>query len=259
MTPAAPSIPEQQHWDPDRYRAQAGFVAELGLPVVDWLAPQAGERILDLGCGEGALSAKLVALGCTVVGVDASPDQIARAQAEGLDARVVDGHDLDFQGEFDAVFSNAALHWMKRDPDAVIAGVARALKPGGRFVAECGGAGNVEAIRAALHKALTARGLDPAPLDPWYFAAPEDYAARLRAQGFTVERMEHFARPTPLPGDVTGWLATFAESFLKAVPAEAREGLLADVRAEVAPVLRAPDGSWQADYVRLRFSATLSN
>lgn len=263
-SPAAPPADQprtaDQHWDPARYRAEAGFVAELGLPVVDWLSPVAGERILDLGCGEGALTAKLAALGCTVVGVDASPDQIATARAEGLDAHVMDGQALTFEHEFDAVFSNAALHWMKRDPDAVIAGVARALKPGGRFVAEFGGAGNVATIRDALHAELTARGVDPATRDPWYFPTAEAYAARLEARGFAVERIELFARPTPLPGDVTGWLATFAESFTNALPEGDRPATLAAVRARVADRLHDPaSGDWQADYVRLRVAARLTD
>ena len=124
-----------QHWDPQRYRRNAGFVAELGLPVLELLAPQAGESILDLGCGEGALTQKLVAAGCRVVAVDASAEQIAQARAEGLDAHVADGQALDYENCFDAVFSNAALHWMTR-AEAVIDGVWRALKPGGRFVGE---------------------------------------------------------------------------------------------------------------------------
>ena len=135
----------RQHWDPERYSRVAGFVPALGQPVVDLLAPKPGERILDLGCGDGPLTLKLQELGAHVVGVDASPDQIAAAQRLGLDARVVDAHDLRLPPAFDAVFSNAALHWMKK-PDAVIAGVWRALKPGGRFVGEMGAAGNVGTV-----------------------------------------------------------------------------------------------------------------
>src|SRR5580658_8886694 len=137
---------QAQTWDPERYARNARFVADLGAPVVELLAPRAGERILDLGCGDGVLSAKLAAMGCNVIGVDASPAQIQATQKLGVEAQVVDAEHLNFEAEFDAVFSNAALHWM-RNPDAVINGVWRALKPGGRFIAECGGAGNVEAVR----------------------------------------------------------------------------------------------------------------
>jgi trans-aconitate methyltransferase len=136
----------QQHWDPARYQRNAGFVAALGQPVVELLAPRSGERILDLGCGDGALT-EVLARDARVTGVDASAEQVGAARARGLDAHVADGTRLGFAAEFDAVFSNAALHWM-RDPDAVIDGVWRVLKPGGRFVGECGGAGNVATVRA---------------------------------------------------------------------------------------------------------------
>ena len=132
-----------QSWDPDAYARNARFVSDLGAPVVELLAPLAGERILDLGCGDGALTIKLVELECEVVGVDASAPQVEAARRLGLDARVADGARLGFNAEFDAVFSNAAIHWMK-PPDDVIASVWRALRPGGRFVGEFGGHGCVE-------------------------------------------------------------------------------------------------------------------
>lgn len=245
-----------QHWDPERYRSNAGFVAELGMPVVDLLAPKPAERILDLGCGEGALTARLVALGCSVVGVDASPDQIAKARSEGLDVRVVDGQALDFDHEFDAVFSNAALHWMT-DPDAVIAGVKQALKPGGRFVGEFGGHGNVARLRTALRVALANRGIDSDRYDPWYFPTPDDYAAKLDAHGFSVTSIELIPRPTPLPGDVSGWLDTFGESFLNALDADDRAEAVAEIRETLRPHLVDERGTWIADYVRLRFAAIL--
>ena len=246
-----------QHWDPDRYRQNAGFVAELGMPVVDLLAPQRGERILDLGCGDGALTAKLVAMGCAVTGCDASEAQIRKAREEGLDAHVMDGQTLTFDREFDAVFSNAALHWMKK-PDAVIAGVEKALKPGGRFVGEFGGAGNVQTLRTALRTAVAVHGVDPDEADPWYFPTVEDYRTRLEAAGFAVRSIELIDRPTPLPGDVDGWLATFGESFLNRLDPAIRGETVAALRASLRPVLTDPNGVWIADYVRLRFSAVLA-
>ena len=137
-----------QSWDPERYARTAGFVPEFGVAVLGLLAPRSGERILDLGCGDGSLTEKIIEAGVSVLGVDASAEQVAAAQARGVDARVVEGQSLDFEGEFDAVFSNAALHWM-RPPERVAAGVRRALKPGGRFVGEMGGKGNIEAIIGA--------------------------------------------------------------------------------------------------------------
>lgn len=247
-----------QSWDPDRYARNARFVADLGMPVVELLDPAPGERILDLGCGDGALTVKFVEMGCDVVGVDGSAEQIEAARALGLDARVADGQDLDFEAEFDAVFSNAALHWMRRDPDAVIRGVVRALKPGGRFVGEMGGSGNVGAIRAALEAALVRRGIDPAPLCPWYFPTPEDYKTKLESAGLTVDRIELIPRPTPLPTRMADWLDTFGESYLSGVDESERAAVKEEVSAALAPDLRdAETGNWTADYVRLRFSARL--
>jgi trans-aconitate methyltransferase len=244
-----------QTWDPERYERNARFVSDLGQPVVDLLAPRAGERILDLGCGDGVLTEQLVALGCRVVGVDGSPAQVAAARAKGLDAHVMDGQALGFENEFDAVFSNAALHWMKRADD-VIAGVHRALRPGGRFVGELGGEGCVAIIRAALIAALDRRGIDGEALDPWYFPDVASYSRRLESGGFAVRWIALIPRPTPLPGDVTGWLETFAESFTGALSADERPEFLAEVREALRPALCDAAGNWTADYVRLRFAAT---
>ena len=255
--PSSSAVPGErvvdQRWDPGRYQQHAGFVAVLGAPLFDMLAAKPGERILDLGCGDGALTEKIAAV-ATVVAVDASADQIRAARARGLDARVTDGSSLAFETEFDAVFSNAALHWM-RDPDAVIAGVWRALKPGGRFVAECGGAGNVQMIKESLVAALDRRGLDGRAAIPWYFPAPEDYRARLERRGFRVETIALIPRPTPLPGPLGDWLDTFAESFLAAVPPAERPALKREVEAELRPKLVDAAGVWVTDYVRLRFAA----
>lgn len=244
-----------QAWDPERYARHARFVSELGQPVLDLLAPRPGERILDLGCGDGVLTERLVAAGCRVVGVDGSPAQVAAARARGIDAHVTDGQALTFEDEFDAVFSNAALHWMKR-ADHVIAGVRRALRPAGRFVGEMGGRGCVEAIRSALIAGLERRGIDGTALDPWYFPDVPEYRARLEAARFRVDYIALLPRPTPLPGDVTGWLETFAECFTGALPTADRAAYVAEVREALRPLLCDASGAWTADYVRLRFAAT---
>ncbi len=243
-----------QDWDPARYAANARFVSELGAPVLELLAPRAGERILDLGCGDGALTEKIAARGADVVGVDASADQVAAARARGLDARVADAQALPFVGEFDAVFSNAVLHWV-RDQSAMMASVHRALKPGGRFVGEMGGAGCIQTIRAALHEALRARGIDPESIDPWTYPTEDEYTTLFHQRGFVVRDISRFPRPTPLPGDVTAWLETFAGAFLHAVPPDVRQDLLADVRDRVKPTLYEEGRGWTADYMRLRFFA----
>jgi SAM-dependent methyltransferase len=243
-----------QTWDPERYARNARFVADLGLPVVDLLAPQPGERILDLGCGDGVLTERLVAAGCTVVAIDGSAAQVEAARRRGLDARVMDAQALTFEAEFDAVFSNAMLHWVRRSADA-IAGVWRALRPGGRFVAEFGGHGCVETIRAALVAALERRGLDGRAADPWDFPTVDDYRGRLERQGFAVREIALIPRPTPLPGDVGGWLETFAESFTAALPPAERPAYVAEVVEALRPRLYDAGGRWTADYVRLRFAA----
>lgn len=246
--------PGSQSWNPERYAKNAAFVAELGRPVLELLAPRPGERILDLGCGDGVLTRRLADAGASVVGVDASPEQVAAALQLGLDARVMDGAELDFENEFDAVFSNAALHWMGR-PSAVIANVRRALKAGGRFVGEMGGEGNVEAIWRALRDALARRGIDGDALFPWYFPAAAEYRRCLEEAGFAVRSMDLVPRPTALPTGIEGWLETFAESFLSALPEAARPAFLEEVRDRLEPHLKGADGRWIADYVRLRFAA----
>jgi trans-aconitate methyltransferase len=244
-----------QTWDSKTYAENARFVSDLGMPVVEWLNPKAGERILDLGCGDGALTVKLQEFGCEVMGIDSSPDFINSAKSLGLDARLLDGHHLHFNSEFDAVFSNAALHWMKQ-PDQVIAGVWQSLKPGGRFVGEFGGYGNVSTIEAALHTALKKRGIDPDTFNPWYFPTIEDYQARLEARGFRVNKIILIPRLTPLPTDIRGWLSTFANPFTAAIETSKRDFFLEEVIDSLEPALCDASGQWFADYVRLRFSAS---
>ncbi|WP_417520076.1 class I SAM-dependent methyltransferase [Minwuia sp.] len=247
---------QSQDWLSDRYQTNAGFVPVLGQPVLELLDPRPGERVLDLGCGDGFLTEKLVAAGCDVVGIDAGADMIRVAQSKGLNAHVADGHHLSFDAEFDAVFTNAALHWMLQ-PKKVIDGVRRALKPGGRFVGEFGGHGNVAACRTAMIAVLNARGIDGAAQSPWYFPTPAEYGSLLTSAGFSVHTADLIPRPTPLPTDVGGWMDTFGEAFFKALPASDR----AAARSEAVDLLRSSlcdsEGKWTADYVRLRFSASL--
>ena len=250
------AISPVQRWNPEQYAENARFVSNLGMPVVELLSPQPGERVLDLGCGDGALTVKLLNFGCEVVGVDSSPEMAAVARALGLDAKVMEGQTLQFDNEFDAVFSNAALHWMKK-PETVIRSVWCALKPGGRFVGEFGGYGNVSTIVTAIESTLTSRGL--AVSSPWFFPSPEEYRKLLEAGGFVIQNIDLIPRPTPLPGDVGGWLETFAQPFTAVLPAAERQAFLAEVVEALRPVLCDANGNWEADYVRLRFSATKPN
>ena len=254
MTPSLST--SSQQWNAAAYADHAHFVPALGQAVLDLLQPQSGERILDLGCGDGALTEKLVASRAQVVGVDSSPDMIRAALQRGLDARVMDVRALVFDNEFDAVFSNAVLHWIKDDPDMPIGSAFRALKTGGRFVGELGGHGCVAAITVALVASLERRGVkDAASWIPWYFPTVKDYEVRLRRAGFVPRSVQLIPRPTPLPTGMRGWLNTFANPFCAALPSEERGAFLDEVTALLKPVLCDADGHWTADYIRLRFAA----
>ena len=246
-----------QNWNSESYAQNARFVTDLGAPVLALLDPRPGEHILDLGCGDGVLTGKIADLGCKVVGVDSSPDFVAAAKNLGLDIIEKNAADLDFGPSFDAVFSNAALHWMK-DADAVISGVARALRPKGRFVAEFGGHNCVKIIQTALIDELDRRGYDGQGANPWYFPTVEDYGARLAAGGFDVRYIALIPRPTPLPGDIMGWLTTFSGCFTSVMPNAERADYLECVRQRIKPHLCDAQGNWTADYVRLRFAAHLT-
>ena len=245
-----------QTWNASRYAANAAFVPALGQPVLDLLQPRPGERILDLGCGEGVLTEKLGATGAEVVGVDSSPGMVAAALERGLDARVMDATKLTFDQEFDAVFSNAALHWIKDDPDAAIVGAYRALRRPGRFVGEMGGHGCVAAINLALIVGLEKRGIKNAVrVCPWYFPTVDDYVGRLERAGFVTESVQLIPRPTPLPAGMRGWLETFANPFCAALPEDQRGDYLDEATKMLSSVLCDETGRWTADYMRLRFTA----
>ena len=245
----------QQRWFADRYAANARFVSDLAEPLIELLAPQKGELVLDLGCGDGALTKLVFDSGATVIGADASFDQVAACNKLGVPSVAMDGHNLAFNEVFDAILTNAALHWMI-SPDDVINGMWAALKPGGRLVGEMGGAGNIATIIRALTEALTRRGLQDKIVFPWFFPKEEDYRRRLESRGFNVDYIELIPRPTPLPGELAAWLDTFGEQFVFLVPANEREGFKEEVAQMVRSELFEPHGRWVADYVRLRFSAT---
>jgi len=248
-------VSQNTSWNPESYARNARFVSDLGEPLLPLLAAKPGELVLDLGCGDGALTEKIAALGCSVLGVDMSFAQVEASRRLGLRALVMDGRQIGFKQNFDAVFTNAALHWMKQ-PEKVIAGVRDCLKPGGRFVGEFGGQDNVEKIRSALHAGLRRRGIDPLMIDPWYYPSPEEYSQLLVAAGFTVAYIELIPRPTKLPGGILDWLGMFAQPFIKAVSETDRECYLKEVFGDLESSLRDKEGNWFADYARLRFAAS---
>ncbi|TMJ19565.1 MAG: methyltransferase domain-containing protein [Alphaproteobacteria bacterium] len=244
-------------WSPTDYARNAAFVPALGDEALRLLNPQPGELILDLGCGDGALTQRIVEAGASVIGIDSSQEMVEAARARGIDAFVGDAEAMDLGrfGAFDAVFSNAALHWML-DADAVASGVFKALRPGGRFVGEMGGEGNLLALRGALRDELSMRGYEMPEQDPAWYAGIEEFTRLYCVAGFSEVRAELIGRPTPLPGGVAEWVRTFRAGVMDVamVPEWERDDIAAAVEARVAPALRRPDGTFCADYVRLRFA-----
>ena len=249
----------RQNWDPETYGREGAFVHRLAGGVVEWLNPQAGERILDLGCGDGQLTSQLASMGARVTGVDASEAMVEAARARGVDAEQGTAERLPFPAEeFDAVFSNAVLHWV-RGQDEMMGEVRRVLKRGGRFVAEMGGHGNVAAIHVAFRAVLGRHGYADREEGVNYYPTPKAYLARLERHGFAVERIELIPRPTPLgEGGMAGWLNTFRRGVLDGLPIEIRQSVIDDTCALLSNALQDEDGRWVADYVRLRFIARIA-
>ncbi len=247
---------QRQSWSPDTYQENARFVSDLGNAVLNWLSPQAGERILDLGCGDGALTKRIAQAGVDVTGVDTSDELLSAARAQGLDVRWMDGHNLSFDHEFDAVFSNAALHWMLK-PGEVVDGVRQALKPGGRFIGEFGGHGNVSTIITAMRAAARIHGGNEELAGPWFYPTTEEYRDLLTGRGFDVRRISLIPRPTPLRTGIRGWLMTFRKPFFEQYDESVQPAILDEVESLLAHTLRDKSDNWTADYVRLRFEARL--
>jgi len=245
-----------QIWDTQAYEKNGAFVHGMAGGVLEWLAAQTGEHILDLGCGDGQLTQRIAASGAHVVGADASAEMVAVARSRGVDAVQAPAELLPYpDSQFDAIFSNAALHWV-RDQDAMMAQVHRVLKPGGRFVAEMGGHGNVAAIQVAFMAVLTRHGYGDREEGVNYYPTPRAYTSRLERHGFHVEQMALIPRPTPLAeSGMAGWLRTFRRGVLDGLPETLRETVVEETVALLAPVLRDEEGNWTGDYVRLRFIA----
>ena len=248
-------------WSAADYAQNASFVPELGAAALQLLAPRPGEMILDVGCGDGALTAKIAEAGARVIGLDSSPEMVEAARARGIDAFLADAETLDLAqqserfGQFDAVFSNAALHWML-DPDAVASGIFSVLKDGGRFAGEMGGAGNLAILRRGIREELTGRGYTLPDEDPQWYPAVEEFTRLYCVAGFTEVQAQRVDRPTDLPTGIQGWVKTFRSGWLDVamVPDWARDDVAAAIEARLAPELGKPDGTYFADYVRLRFT-----
>jgi SAM-dependent methyltransferase len=216
------------------------------MAALDLLDPKQGERILDVGCGDGVLTKRIAERGATVTGIDNSLDMIRAAHANGVDALVVDSADMHFDREFDAAFSNAALHWML-DKNAVAAGIFRALKPGGRFAGEMGGAGNLKMLREALDEELVIRGYAPPVEASNWYASADDFASVYEAAGFDHIDARLIDRPTPIERGIAAWVTTFRKGWLD------RAGVPEEERGEIGAAVAGRFQSNVADYVRLRF------
>lgn len=242
-------------WRAELYTSVGAFVPALGDAILGALAPQPDERILDVGCGDGALTLRIAEAGARVVGIDADPTLVAAARQRGLDIVFGDAAEMSFESEFDAVFSNAALHWMLRVDDVAQA-MYCALRPGGRLAVEFGGFGNIAAIRTALKAVLSSHGYEP-PADQFYPTA-EQYAEVLTAAGFVDIETVIVPRPTPLTAGLAVWLETFRGGLFDHL------GIFNAHRAEIIesvvdllnPALQDSTGLWWADYVRIRVFAT---
>lgn len=233
-------------WDAADYAKVGSFVAELGQAALDLLDPKPGERILDIGCGEGSLTWKIVQRGATVTGIDNSLEMIHAARAKGLHVLLLDAAEMRFDSEFDAAFSNAALHWML-DTERVAAAVFHALKAGGRFAGEMGGQGNIARLQEAVDEEMILRGYAPPADGKNWYPSPDEFAAVYEAAGFTEIDARLIDRPTPLQHGVAQWVTTFRRGWLER--AGVPEGEWSAIGAAVAERF----GSDTADYVRLRF------
>ena len=248
-----------QSWQSDFYDRKLDFVSELGRGMVDLLAPKRGETILDLGCGTGDLTHEIAKSGAAVIGIDLSADMIeaARRKYPGIDFRIGDGERFSLERPVDAVFSNAALHWMSR-PERVIRCVRDALKPGGRFVAEFGGKGNVGTVVDAIIRVLRRDfGMEVADRNPWYFPSIGEYSALLERQGFRVVYAAHIDRPTRMKDGGDGlrlWIRGFADFFFEGLGEREKETAIAAIESETRDALFR-DGAWHIDYKRLRVMA----
>jgi trans-aconitate methyltransferase len=251
----------QDFWNSALYEGNHAFVWQYGESLLKLLAPKAGERILDLGCGTGQLTEKIAESGAFVQGIDSSLSMIAQARSNysQIDFAVADARDFQVDEPLDAVFSNAVLHWIK-EPDAVINCVKKALKPGGRFVAEFGGKGNVEAIVRAILSVLSEIGCEePEALNPWYYPSIGDYAGLLEKQGFEVGYAVLFDRPTRLECGKFGmanWIEMFAGGFFVGLSEEVRSQVIKAVEERLRSTQYC-DGNWIADYRRIRIVATI--
>jgi len=241
-------------WNADNYNKHADFVSNLAFPVVDLLNPQENERILDLGCGDGTLAVEIEKFSTKVVAVDLSESMVEKTKEKSIEAYIMSATELPYENEFNAVFSNAVLHWVK-EPETAIRKISNALKTNGRFIAEFGGYGNIKYLTDAMQEVFDKNKEYGEFNNPWYFPKDTDYKQMLEANGFEVEYIELIPRPTKID-DITNWLDIFANGIVSHLTEEQQSVFKEEVRGILKPKIYNEKDGWVADYVRLRFKAT---
>ncbi len=240
-------------WNANNYNKHADFVSILATPVVELLNPQKDEKILDLGCGDGTLAIDIEKVGAKVVAVDLSEDMVKKTNEKGIEAYVMSATELNFQNEFDAVFSNAVLHWVK-EPEIALEKIYNALKDEGRFIAEFGGYGNIKHLTDAMQTVFDRHPEYGEFNNPWYFPKEEEYKQLLQKSGFEVTYIEIIPRPTKID-DISNWLNIFANGIVSHLEKEQQINFNKEVRAILKPIIYSQKDGWVADYVRLRLRA----
>ena len=244
---------ESNTWDAENYNKHADFVSNLAMPVIDLLDPKENEIILDLGCGEGTLAIEIEKLNTKVIAVDLSVSMIKKTKAKGIEAYVMSATQLTFENEFDAVFSNAVLHWVN-DSKTAINKIHTALKGNGRFIAEFGGYGNIKYLTDAMQEVFNNHPEYGQFNNPWYFPKKTEYKKLLENNGFNVKYIELIPRPTKID-DIRNWLDIFANGIVSHLKQEQQSQFKEEVREILKPKIYSEKDGWIADYVRLRLKA----
>jgi 2-isopropylmalate synthase len=241
-------------WNADKYNKHADFVSNLASPVIDLLEPKKDEHILDLGCGDGTLAVEMEKLGANVIAVDLSKSMVEKTKEKGIKAFVMSATELTFENEFDAIFSNAVLHWVK-DANEAIKKISKSLKSNGRFIAEFGGCGNIKYLTEAMQEVFDNHKEFGSFNNPWYFPKDTEYKQLLENNGFNVEYIELIPRSTKID-DISNWLDIFANGIVSHLTDEQQKQFKQEVRAILKPKIYSEEDGWVADYVRLRLKAT---
>lgn len=245
---------ESNNWNASKYHQHADFVSTLALPLLKLLSPKANEKILDLGCGEGTLALEIKKHGSDVMAVDLSADMVEKSREKGLNAQVMSVTELPYSDAFDAVFSNAVLHWVK-ESELAVENIYRSLRKNGRFVAEFGGYGNVNQIISAMKAVFEKHKEYGFFNDFWFFPTPQEYQELLESYGFKVDYIELIPRPTPID-DIANWLDIFANGVVAHLSGEQQRNFKQEVREILKKKIYNNSDGWVADYVRLRLKAT---